>query len=193
MILGNPPWLSYRYIAEPEYQAEVKKSHARFDDYGIAPRKQKLLTQMELATVFLAHALKVFGKPASKETKHPGARLAFVMPRSVLTADQHALFRNHRHKAPVTITAYWDLFEVKPLFNVPSCVIFAERTEKGKLRKPDATIPALEWSGRLPERDAAWEAAEPKLECVKKKARIITLGQPVGTIDVRSRSLRAGR
>lgn len=24
-IVGNPPWLSYRYIADPEYQAEVKK------------------------------------------------------------------------------------------------------------------------------------------------------------------------
>jgi hypothetical protein len=24
-ILGNPPWLSYRYIADPEYQAEIKK------------------------------------------------------------------------------------------------------------------------------------------------------------------------
>ena len=24
-ILGNPPWLSYRYIADPDYQAEIKK------------------------------------------------------------------------------------------------------------------------------------------------------------------------
>ena len=34
-IVGNPPWLSYRYIADPEYQAEIKKRAV--DDYAIAP------------------------------------------------------------------------------------------------------------------------------------------------------------
>jgi len=43
-IVGNPPWLSYRYIADPEYQKEVKKRAV--DEYGIAPDTQKLMTQM---------------------------------------------------------------------------------------------------------------------------------------------------
>jgi methylase of polypeptide subunit release factors len=47
-ILGNPPWLTYRYIADPDYQAEIKKRAV--EDYAIAPTHQKLFTQMELAT-----------------------------------------------------------------------------------------------------------------------------------------------
>lgn len=77
LIIGNPPWLSYRYLADPDYQGEVK--FRAIDEYGIAPRSQKLMTQMELATVFLAHCLTTFG--------HDAARLGFVMPRSILTAD----------------------------------------------------------------------------------------------------------
>ncbi len=74
-ILGNPPWVAYRYVTDPGYQKEIKRL-AR-DMYKIAPRQQKLFTQMELATVFLAHAMQTFARP--------GCKLAFVMPRSVLT------------------------------------------------------------------------------------------------------------
>src|SRR5439155_22124138 len=98
-VVGNPPWLSYRYIAVPDYQNEVKR--LAVDEYKIAPSTQKLVTQMELAAVFLAHALTVFGKD--------GSRLAFVMPRSVLTADQHVNLRGRSYKAPFRLTAYWHL------------------------------------------------------------------------------------
>jgi hypothetical protein len=168
VILGNPPWLSYRYIADPEYQAEVKKRAV--DEYGIAPRSQKLFTQMELATVFLVHSLKVFGKDK--------ARLAFVMPRSVLTADQHHNFRMHSHRAPAMVTAYWDLFDVRPLFNVPSCVVFAERSEQGRLRfpRPDYTFPCQVWNGRLPEKNATWAEAKKRLKAVKQRSKVARLG-----------------
>jgi methylase of polypeptide subunit release factors len=55
-ILGNPPWLSYRHIADPDYQAEIKKR--AIEDYAIAPKHQKLFTQMELATIFLMHSFR---------------------------------------------------------------------------------------------------------------------------------------
>ena len=180
VILGNPPWLSYRYISDPEYQAEVKKRAVV--DYGIAPKAQKLMTQMELATIFLVHSLKVFGKDKS--------RLAFVMPRSVLSADQHDNFRRHSHKAPVLVTAYWDLFDVRPLFNVPASVIFAERSDKGRLRfsKPGYSFPALTWSGRLEDRDADWNEAKSRLSVEKKRSRIIKLGEKTAfsTVDQKS-------
>jgi len=46
-IIGNPPWLSYRFISDPEYQEEIKKRAVT--TYKIAPKSQKLFTQMELA------------------------------------------------------------------------------------------------------------------------------------------------
>ncbi len=176
VILGNPPWLSYRYIADPEYQAEVKRLAVR--EYKIAPKSQKLFTQMELATVFLAHALKTFGASGSKAEGRAAARLAFVMPRSVLSADQHATFRLHTHTAPVMVTSYWDLFDVRPVFNVPACVIFAEKSDKGRTRftKPGYTFLAVEWSGRLPERYLSWQDASTRLKKERVNARVVRLG-----------------
>jgi hypothetical protein len=163
-IVGNPPWLSYRFIADPEYQGEVK--YRAIEQYKIAPTSQKLITQMELATVFLAHALAVFGKENS--------RLGFVMPRSVLSADQHVNLRTRSHAAPFRLTAYWDLREVTPLFNVPACVLFAQQS-KSRGSMSDA-LPVKEWQGRLPRRDVAWAVAAGHLTDMDRTGRVIFLG-----------------
>jgi len=102
VIVGNPPWLSYRYIADPEYQAEIKKRAVQ--EYAIAPKSQKLFTQMELATVFFAHAMAVFARPH--------AHIGFVMPRAVLSADQHQKLIRREYNAPFRLTGYWDLANV---------------------------------------------------------------------------------
>jgi hypothetical protein len=60
IVLGNPPWLTYHFISDPGYQAEIKKR--AIHDYAIAPEHQKLFTHMELATVFLATQLCGLGK-----------------------------------------------------------------------------------------------------------------------------------
>jgi hypothetical protein len=164
VILGNPPWLSYRYIADLEYQAEVKKRAV--EDYRIAPKAQKLVTQMELATIFLVHALKTFGRNNS--------RMGFVMPRSLLSADQHANLRERTYRGPVTVERYWDLWDVSPVFNVPSCVMFATRQEPPRGRV-SYQLPAVEWKGRLPVRDLAWKEAAPHLRVEEKTARLIYL------------------
>jgi hypothetical protein len=164
-VVGNPPWLSYRYIQDPDYQDEVKKRAV--DEYKIAPTHQKLFTQMELATVFLVHALTVFGRKNS--------RLGFVMPRSVLSSDQHMNLRARSYSAPLRLTAYWDLWGVEPLFNVPACVLFAQRDEASRGSIKDA-LPIREWGGRLPARDVPWSVAEKTLTYSEKTSRVIFLG-----------------
>ena len=164
-IVGNPPWLSYRYIADPEYQTEVKKR--AIDDYAIAPKSQKLFTQMELATIFLAHALKTFG--------NTDAQIGFVLPRSILSADQHENLRLATYKAPMKLTGYWDLLDVMPLFNVPSCVVFANKRSPSRVT-PTFSLPACEWTGRLPARDVSWPEASEYLTANKGRARLIYLG-----------------
>jgi hypothetical protein len=170
-ILGNPPWLSYRYISDPDYQAEVKRRAV--EDYKIAPKSQKLMTQMELATVFVAHTLTTFGKV--------DARLGFVMPRSVLSADQHANFRNGSHSAPIKLDGYWDLFGVSPLFNVPSCVIFATHVyidpKTGEGRPTSyPSLPAVEFEGKLTVRDAPLAVARKHFTETAKTAKLVALG-----------------
>jgi type I restriction-modification system DNA methylase subunit len=182
VIVGNPPWLSYRYISDPDYQAEVKRR--AIEEYRIAPREMKLFTQMELATVFFAHSMYWFAKD--------GARIGFVMPRSVLSADQHNTIRvrNYSWRASFRLTEYWDLLNVRPLFNVPACVLFAERSDNfGKSEDP---IPALEWSGTLKNRDSGWGAAKNHLEHQSKVARVIYLGDR-SAISTQPGSLRPTR
>lgn len=124
MVAGNPPWLSYRYIQQPQYQQRVKKLvryHSLMDTKSV-----KLFTQMELATLFFAHCYDRFLKE--------GSIIAFVMPRSVLTgAKQHARFQ-----AKFTQDKTLDLEGVSPLFNVPACVLIKEKG--GSSRPPAFTV-----------------------------------------------------
>jgi methylase of polypeptide subunit release factors len=165
-IIGNPPWLSYRYISDPEYQDEIKRRAV--ERYKIAPKSQKLFTHMELATVFLAHSMATFANAT--------ARLGFVMPRGVLSADQHQnlIQRKYDNAARFRLTGYWDLWKVKPLFNVPACVLFAKRDTL--LGSPKDKLTVEEWSGKLPERDAAWDIAKKTLTSASKEGRVIYLG-----------------
>lgn len=165
-IIGNPPWLSYRFISDPEYQREVKSR--ALDRYEIAPKHQRLFTQMELATVFLAHSMATFA--------NSNAKLAFVMPRAVLNADQHQnlIKRNYSTTARFTLTGYWDLWDVTPLFNVPACVLFAKQSLLNG--SPKEVLPVREWAGTLPGRDVNWDVAKTRLDSVEKQARLIYLG-----------------
>ncbi len=165
-IVGNPPWLSYRFISDPEYQDEVKRR--AIDKYEIAPKSQKLFTQMELATVFLAHSMATFA--------NPHGHLAFVMPRAVLSADQHRnlILRKYRPETRMRLAGYWDLWDITPLFNVPACVLFAARDTLRGL--PKDKLPVLEWHGKLPGRDVPWALAKNHLTFDSKIGRVIYLG-----------------
>ncbi len=164
IILGNPPWVAYRYVTDPEYQKEIKLRAV--ETYRIAPRSQSLFTQMELATVFLAHSMQTFARR--------GGKLAFVMPRSVLTADQHQNLIQRKYSANFRLSGYWDLWDVAPLFNVPSCVLFAEHSVIPGSSK-DA-IPAQIWQGKLAGRDLPWASVTDKFSVEKADARVIWLG-----------------
>ena len=163
-IIGNPPWVAYRYVTDPEYQKEIKLRAV--ETYKIAPKSQSLFTQMELATVFLAHSMQTFARP--------GAKLAFVMPRSILTADQHQNLIQRKYDANFRLSGYWDLWDVAPLFNVPSCVLFAEQSARhGNVKD---SIPAEIWQGHLPGRDLPWDKVADSFSITKAKARVIWLG-----------------
>jgi len=124
MIAGNPPWLAYRYITEPEYQAQVKRLTSA---YGLVSKKEvKLFTQMELATLFFVLSTDAYLK---KE-----GIIAFVMPRSVLTgAKQHKRFQEFLQGyqlPPTQLEKVMDVEAVSPLFEVPACVLIARKYGK---------------------------------------------------------------
>ena len=55
-----------------------------------------------------------------------------------------------RYVAPARLDSYWDLMEVKPLFKVPACVVFASRRHIRPVHS--LTIRAMTCKGRLPGR-----------------------------------------
>ena len=94
----------------------------------------------------------------------------------VLSADQHQnlILRKYSTATNLKLTGYWDLWDVTPLFNVPSCVLFAKRDPL--TGTPRDKLPVKEWSGKLPGRDVSWDVAKARLTVEEKEGRVIYLG-----------------
>ncbi|MGI8926368.1 MAG: N-6 DNA methylase [Tepidiformaceae bacterium] len=153
VLIGNPPWLSYRYMA-PEMQARFRaECHARAIWEG-----GNVATHQDLSALFFAKSVELY--------LQAGGTIAFVMPYAALNRKQFEGFRTGqwfkaRRSRPserralrvhqeARFTEAWTFDQgVQPLFPVPSCVLIASNREKGRLPK---TVTAF--SGRLPRRDA---------------------------------------
>ncbi len=140
-VVGNPPWLAYRYIQDERYQAQVKDLCFA---YRLLEKSQvNLFTVMDTSSLFFEFCYDRYVKPEGM--------LAFVMPKSVLRgAKQHAAFQR------MGFTCGLDLEKVKPLFKVPACVL-ARRKREGEVRP--AGIPMQQVRGELPERNMPWATA----------------------------------
>jgi len=138
IVVGNPPWNAMRYIENKSYQ-DFLKQHVF--EYNLLDRAQvHLFTQMEIATLFYVRSCDLYLKD--------GGIIAFVMPRSVLTgAFHHANFKLFK-KPKMRLAKIYDLEDVSPLFNVPSCVLIA--VKGGETNYP---VLARKYSGRLPEKN----------------------------------------
>ncbi len=164
LVVGNPPWLSYRYVEQPDYQRFLKEQIVR--TYRLLSGRGELITQMELGTLFLLRAADLYLKP--------GGTIAFVLPRSIFSADQHDALRRETFKPELGLfwTELWDLEGVEPLFNVPACVLFgvrgsqpqrAQRAQKEEELAGEEGIPGEVLSGKLPRRNANLAEAEEAL------------------------------
>lgn len=165
-VVGNPPWLSYRYIRRRDYQEQVRRlvlEHCRLLD----PAEANLFTQMEMATLFFAFS--------AEHYLRKNGTLAFVMPRSILTgAKQHAIFRE---RFVSTAKFIIDCEKVTPLFRVPSCVLGWEKRAKAKSARP---VRLLRLAGQLPSHNASWEEARACLSSEEDTYRLPrALGQSV--------------
>lgn len=135
IVVGNPPWLTFKDIENRDYQKEVERIALQ---YNMRPERPNLRTQLELAALFLGHCVNYFMKPEG--------RMSFVMPRSFFSAGQHSNTREGK-AARVKITEAWDLREVTPLFKVPSCVLFAQRGFDGAVAVKE--FPGKNFKGKL--------------------------------------------
>ncbi|MCS7282576.1 MAG: N-6 DNA methylase, partial [Anaerolineae bacterium] len=100
-VVGNPPWLSYRYVEQSDYQEFLKSQIV--GHYRLLSGRGELITQMELGTLFLLRCADLYLKP--------GGTIAFVLPRSIFSADQHDALRRRtfRPELGLSWTELWDL------------------------------------------------------------------------------------
>lgn len=146
-VIGNPPWLTYADMTNEQYQEELKDLAHK---YNLLPSAKANMPHLEIAAIFLAHSTSYFLRT--------GGKIAFVLPRSFLSADHHDNTRNGKASG-FKLTNIWDLKDVSTLFRIPSCVLFADKSEEGS--KNRATISAglkgMLVSGKIKQHNASWQ------------------------------------
>lgn len=126
------------------------------------------MPHLEIAAIFLAHCTNYFLKEDGK--------LAFVLPRSFFSADHHDATRSGKANN-VRIIDIWDLDQVSPLFNVPSCVLWTERPRANLQRSiPKTGRNGSNFKGRLKQHNLNWNTAKEKIEIENKKFYYSKLG-----------------
>lgn len=147
VIVGNPPWLSYRYMV-PELQRKFREE-CRLRNLWSGG---KLAAHQDLAAYFFVRCTELY-------LKQQGT-IAFVMPYGSLNRAHYASFRSGRFASTeIRFTDAWAFDEkTKPLFPVPSSVLFARRAAAAPL--PPEIITCV---GFLKKRNASLSEAEAAL------------------------------
>ncbi|MGB9914657.1 MAG: N-6 DNA methylase [Candidatus Bathyarchaeales archaeon] len=144
MVVGNPPWIAMRYIENRNYQDFLKEKVLSFD--LLDSDQVHLFTHMEMATLFFCSSSDLY--------LNDRGLIAFVMPRSVLTGALHHVKFKHFKKPLSKLSKIFDLEDVSPLFNVPSCVLIAVKGEGTSY-----PVLARKYSGKLDEKNLRLSSA----------------------------------
>ncbi len=179
VLIGNPPWLSYRYM-DRDTQRRFREECERRGLWAGG----KVATHQDLSGYFFVRCVELYLKPTGV--------VAFIMPYAAMTRQQFQGFRSGifaqrkgRERqlgvveaddgriievkgqrrgdgySTVQFTKVWVLpDDVQPLFPVPSCVLFG-RSGDGRGGVLPPTVLAA--SGTLPRRDASFREADESL------------------------------
>ncbi len=144
IVVGNPPWLAFRYMS-----ADLQQ---RFKDLAQAERVfvGRVPSQNDLCALFTVRSAMLYLRS--------GGRMAFVLPLAVLSRNQFQPLRQGSFSsARLAWDEVWTMSDaVQPLFPVPSCVVF------GRRRAVARAMPNIvhAYSGMLPFRDAPESIAD---------------------------------
>lgn len=119
VLVGNPPWVAYRYMTKDMQEQFKAFSQARNLWHGA-----KVATHQDLVGLFLVRAVE-------KYLKNNG-HFAFVTPLALLSRSQYHGLRqgDWSNGLYAEFTEVWDLAKVRPkndLFPVPSAVVFGHK------------------------------------------------------------------
>lgn len=152
VLVGNPPWLAYRYMTA-EMQASFRTMS--FDRQLWAG--STVATNQDLSGLFVARCVELYLRQ--------GGAFGYVMPWGTLSRRQYAGFRSGHYAGqvqPVDVAFErpWDLHRVKPsFFPVPCSVVLGHRANAPVAldQEPEA------WSGRFATTTATRAEAAPHI------------------------------
>ncbi len=151
VLVGNPPWLAFRYMSETMQSTFREYSEERGLWHGA-----KVATHQDLSGLFLVRAVERYLRI--------GGKFAFVMPNAAVDRGQFAGLRTGRYKRAesadsvmVGFEPAWDLRRIRPhFFPRGAAVLFGARGGKPKPLPTEISI----WSGRVPDQNANWESVK---------------------------------
>ena len=154
VLVGNPPWLSYRFMT-----SQMKERFRALSEERGLWAGSAVSTNQDLSALFVIRAIERYLRV--------GGRFAFVMPWAVLRSQNYAGFRAGTYastsswRVVLEFDTTWDLHKIKPVFfPVPSCVVMGRRAG---VDAHAAAIPiaadVLAWTGRLPRTNVGWTVA----------------------------------
>ncbi|WFE35600.1 N-6 DNA methylase [Micromonospora sp. WMMD975] len=154
VLIGNPPWLSYRHMPAG-MQVMFKKLCC---DRGLW-RGSQFATQQDLSTLFVARTVQQYLRD--------GGAFAFVLPNAVLDREHFEAFRNGRYTdeaepTDVAFTGSWDLRRLRPHpFPRGAGVVFGNKAATGSPRG----LPSVTelWTGHLGNDARSWAQAAPSI------------------------------
>ncbi|WP_433344206.1 N-6 DNA methylase [Micromonospora sp. CA-111912] len=151
VLVGNPPWLSYRHMPAKmqERFKEMSQERGLWKGFEVA-------THQDLSGLFIARSVQQY--------LTDNGTFGFVVPNPVLDRPYWTGFRSGAFHDPseiidVAFTHSWDLRRLRPhFFPRGSAVIFGHRTTHGNSKPLPRTT--QRWTGTLPRGAARWEHVE---------------------------------
>lgn len=158
VLVGNPPWLSYRCMP-PTMQRDFKELS---EERGLWLGARHAPSQ-DLAALFFVRMMELYLKDEGQ--------VAFVMPSGIINGGQHRGFRTGKFgvKVLAALGPVWDLRRLRPhFFPITASVVQARRAAKAVPlpREPEV------WSGRVPAGNASWAAASKSIQRKTSKAKV---------------------
>ncbi len=135
VLVGNPPWLSYRFMP-PAMKADFRALSEAYDMWAGA----SVATNQDLSGLFIARAMGLYLRL--------GGSFGFVVPLAALSRKQFAGFRTGKWGSGLRakFAEPWNLDAVKPaFFPVPGAVVFGTNSDTHKALPSSGPV----WSGRL--------------------------------------------
>lgn len=113
LVVGNPPWYTYRDIESVEYQEKVKNLA---EELEIKPLPKNLLN-LEISTLFFSRAKETFVRDHGK--------IFFVITKGVITGSHASRFRNFKGFSDIKIWTFDK--KIENIFNIDFICLFGKK------------------------------------------------------------------